>query len=71
LSARELIEMVTVNAARALHLGTMLGQLIPGSVADLAALPISGQLEQVYEEVIAYEGSISWMMVNGQSQDVS
>jgi aminodeoxyfutalosine deaminase len=53
-SAEEILQMVTVNPARALGQTKRLGQLSPGAHVDLVAVPFTGG--NVFEEIIAFEG---------------
>jgi imidazolonepropionase-like amidohydrolase len=57
--------MVTVNPARALRQENELGRIRPGFKADLIAVPCSGSAD-VFEQIIAFEGPVSWAMVNGE-----
>jgi aminodeoxyfutalosine deaminase len=66
LSARELIEMVTIRPARALKLERELGRIAPGYLADSISVPFKGPTSEVYEALIHNRGPIKWMMVNGQ-----
>jgi aminodeoxyfutalosine deaminase len=66
LSARDLIEMVTIRPARALKLERELGRIAPGYLADAIAIPYRGSKGDVYEAIIQNRGTIKWMMVNGQ-----
>jgi len=66
LSARELVEMVTLRPARALKLPRDLGRIAPGYLADSIAVPFKGPTSNVFEAIIQNRGPIQWMMVNGQ-----
>jgi aminodeoxyfutalosine deaminase len=66
LSARELLEMVTIRPARALKLGRELGKIAPGFLADAIALPFRGSTGDVFEAIIQNRGTVKWMMVNGK-----
>jgi cytosine/adenosine deaminase-related metal-dependent hydrolase len=66
LSARELLEMVTIRPARALKLEHGLGRIAPGYFADAIAIPFSGATDDVYEAIIQAKGPIKWMMINGK-----
>lgn len=66
LSAREVLEMITVNAADALGQGNKIGQIRPGFHADLIAIPGDGSSERVFESIVTFEQSVAWMMVNGE-----
>jgi cytosine/adenosine deaminase-related metal-dependent hydrolase len=61
----EILRMVTVNPARALHQEDGLGRIRPGFEADLVALPCSGSTD-VFEQIIACHRPVAWMMMNGK-----
>lgn len=63
-SAEEVLRMVTVNSARALHQENALGRVRQGFQADLVAVPFSGSTD-LFEQIIAFDGSVSWMIMNG------
>ncbi len=52
LRPREILEMATVNGARALGQGDAIGRLAPGCFADFIALPVRGSGDEVYEQII-------------------
>ncbi len=64
-SPDKILEMVTVNAARALHQGNALGRIRAGFRADLIAIPCSGD-GNIFEQIVAFDGPVDWMMVNGR-----
>jgi len=63
-SPEEILKMVTVNSAMALHQENMLGRIRPGFCADLIAVQCSED-ENAFEEILGFDGSIDWIMVNG------
>ena len=65
-SAEEILQMATVNPARALRSETVLGQIRPGFGADLIAVPCSDSTG-IFEEIIACDAPVSWLMVNGNT----
>jgi aminodeoxyfutalosine deaminase len=65
LSPDKLFEMVTLNAARALHQENALGRIRPAFQADLIAIP-RGSLANLFEEIVAFDGPVDWMMVDGK-----
>lgn len=65
LSAEDLLRTVTLNPARALGRSGQLGRIAPGALADLIALPVSGTVAEVHEEIVAHRQPIPWMMVDG------
>ena len=62
----QVLRMVTVNPARALRRKGQLGQILPGALADLIALPASGSLGTVHEEIVEHAAPVSWTMIDGQ-----
>ncbi|MDQ3621204.1 MAG: amidohydrolase family protein [Verrucomicrobiota bacterium] len=65
LSAEQLLQMVTVNAARAVHRPGQLGIISAGALADLIALPTSRNVAAIHEEVVRFDQPIPWMMIDG------
>jgi aminodeoxyfutalosine deaminase len=66
-SPEETFRMVTVNPACALQQEKELGGIRPGFKADLIAVPCSGSAD-VFEQIIAFAGPVSWAMVNGECE---
>jgi cytosine/adenosine deaminase-related metal-dependent hydrolase len=66
LTPEQLLRTITVNPARALRRRGQLGQITPGALADLIAVPISGNLATLHEEIVQYERPIPWLMIDGQ-----
>jgi cytosine/adenosine deaminase-related metal-dependent hydrolase len=65
LSPRELVEMVTLNAARALGMQGQIGEIAPGACADLIVLPAGGSSAETYETVCWASGPVMASMVTG------
>jgi aminodeoxyfutalosine deaminase len=65
-SPEEILQMVTVNSARALRQENALGQIRPGFGADLIAVPCSGSTD-IFEQIIACDAPVSWSMVTGNT----
>jgi cytosine/adenosine deaminase-related metal-dependent hydrolase len=65
LRAEELLRTITTNPARALRRENALGKIVPGALADLIAVPVSGPPERACEEIVAHTGAVPWMMVDG------
>lgn len=61
----KIVEMVTVNPARALRQLDSLGKIWRDFVADLIAIPITTSTS-IYEEIIAFDQPVSWSMIAGQ-----
>jgi len=65
ISPDEILKMVTVNPAMALHQENMIGRVRPGFCADLVAIPC-GRGADLFEEIVGFEGQLDWVMVNGK-----
>jgi len=63
-SPEQILQMATVNPARALRYENVLGQIRLGFCADLVAVPCSGSTN-VFQQIIAFGGRVPWVMVNG------
>jgi cytosine/adenosine deaminase-related metal-dependent hydrolase len=64
-SPEEILKMVTVNPATALHRQDMIGRVRPGFCADLIAVPC-GERDSPFEQIVEFDRSIDWVMVNGK-----
>src|SRR5438874_2732082 len=64
-SPERILEMVTVNPARALLQEKTLGKIRPGFLADMIALPFTKKADP-YETILNFAGGTSWMMVEGK-----
>jgi cytosine/adenosine deaminase-related metal-dependent hydrolase len=67
-SPRQVLEMTTVNGAAALGQEGKLGCITSGAAADLIALP--GSKGDLFENIVAFEGPVPWMMMDGAVADV-
>ena len=65
-SPREVLEMVTVNAALALGKPQLVGRIRTNCFADLIAIPCSGAVD-VFEQILAFDRPVDWMMVAGKT----
>jgi cytosine/adenosine deaminase-related metal-dependent hydrolase len=65
LTPQRIIEMVTVNPARALGRTEELGRIAPGACADLIALPC-GSSNDPYETILSHRGDVLASMVHGR-----
>ncbi|HEY8835051.1 MAG TPA: amidohydrolase family protein, partial [Chthoniobacterales bacterium] len=66
LSPREVVAMATLNGAQAIGQPDLLGKIQTGAYADLIALPDVPSAADVFEEIVAFEESVPWMMANGE-----
>ncbi|HEX8489980.1 MAG TPA: amidohydrolase family protein, partial [Chthoniobacterales bacterium] len=67
LSPREAVEMATVNAAHAIGKREVLGRIQPALYAELIAIPHADSAADVFENIVAFEETVPWMMVNGEA----
>jgi imidazolonepropionase-like amidohydrolase len=66
-SPKEIFQMVNVNPACALRCENALGKIRPGFGADLIAIPRSGSTD-IFEQIIAVNGPVNFVMVNGECE---
>src|SRR5207247_1639304 len=66
ISPREALTMATVNGAHAIGQADALGRIHPGFCADLIAVPSAGHRRRAFDDIVAFEGPIQWMMLDGQ-----
>jgi len=66
ISPREVWTMATINAARAIGQADSLGKISPGFQADLTAIPSTKAGRAIFDTIVAFEGTVPWMMVNGE-----
>lgn len=71
ISPREVLTMATVNGAQALGQSASLGKIHPGYLADLIAIPSAQAGNDAFETIVAFNGAVPWMMVNGEVSRVS
>jgi 5-methylthioadenosine/S-adenosylhomocysteine deaminase len=66
ITAEACVNMVTQNAALALGLQQQVGSLEPGKSADLITLPCSEVGGDVAEQIVAHQGDVDAVMINGE-----
>jgi len=65
-SLQTILQMATLNAARALGLRSQVGELAPKAFADLIAILFGGKPAGVYDAILAHRGPITASMVDGR-----
>jgi cytosine/adenosine deaminase-related metal-dependent hydrolase len=65
LSATEILRLATVNGARALGLAGQVGELRPGALADVIAVPFHGDPTNAAEAVVNHHGDAAGVMIGG------
>jgi cytosine/adenosine deaminase-related metal-dependent hydrolase len=66
ISPAELLDMVTVNGARALGLAGKIGELSSGAFADLIAIPFCGKFRTLPEAVLQHTGAVAASLIEGR-----
>lgn len=66
LTGEQLLRTITTNPARALQRRGQIGQIAPGAFADLIAVPLTHNVADIHEEIVAFDRPIPWMMIDGQ-----
>lgn len=61
-----IVEMATRNGARALGWQGRIGELLPGSQADLAAIPFGGEVAEWAAAVVHHSGDVMVSMIDGE-----
>lgn len=65
LSPKRILQMATLNGARALGMTRQIGELSSRSFADLIAIPYSGKFPSVHSAVLEHKGNVSMSMIDG------
>jgi cytosine/adenosine deaminase-related metal-dependent hydrolase len=67
-TSREVLEMCTLNGAKALKQSGQLGEISPGSLADLVAFPYEDGVPEAdpYAQVVQTHGKPGLLLVNGR-----
>ena len=66
ISPETILQMATVNGARALGLAGKIGELSKNSFADLIALPYAGKFSRADEALLAHTGNVAASMIEGR-----
>jgi 5-methylthioadenosine/S-adenosylhomocysteine deaminase len=66
LPPKAILEMATLNGARALGMAGKIGALEQGGFADLIAIPCNGKMADSYDHVIHHAGSVTGSLIGGQ-----
>jgi aminodeoxyfutalosine deaminase len=62
----EIVRLATQNGARALGLQGGVGEIAPGSYADVIMIPYSGKMEEAESAVVQHRGDVTGTMIEGQ-----
>ncbi|MEO7676458.1 MAG: amidohydrolase family protein [Verrucomicrobiota bacterium] len=64
-SAEKILQMATINGARALGMQKQIGELTPNAFADLIALRFSGKISEAHEAVLQHKGEVLASIIDG------
>jgi cytosine/adenosine deaminase-related metal-dependent hydrolase len=65
-AAKTILQMATVNGARALGLAGQVGEISKGAFADLIAIPFAGKTADVHKATVHYQGDVTASLVDGE-----
>jgi len=63
---KKIVQMATLNGARALGLAGQAGELSAGAFADMIALPYAGKNAGAWEALVNFRGNVAASMIDGQ-----
>lgn len=66
-SPQQIIEMATINGAKAVNMSGKIGELAPGTNADLIGIPFEERVENVYETIVNFSGNILFSLIDGEA----
>ena len=66
IDCEDILQLATLNGAKALGLEREIGQLRVGGRADLASIPFSGKMPEVPEMILYHQGSVGMTMIAGK-----
>ena len=62
----DVLNLVTLNPARALKKAGQLGELTTGACADIISIPFSGPVAKAVDHVVHFSGDVAASMIDGQ-----
>jgi aminodeoxyfutalosine deaminase len=65
-SPQEILQMATINGARALGLAGQTGEFSKNAFADLIAIPFDGKIDDAYEAVLTHTGNVNASLIDGR-----
>jgi cytosine/adenosine deaminase-related metal-dependent hydrolase len=65
-SPENILQMATLNGARALGMTKQIGELSENAFADLIAIPYEGKMTDIYETVLHHADHVAATMIDGQ-----
>lgn len=65
-SPEKILEMATVNGARALGMSGQAGEISQKALADLIVIPFAGKANDVHEAAVKHEGDVTASLIDGE-----
>jgi len=62
----DILQMATENGAKALGMEGELGQIKNDFIANIAALPFSGNMQQVFDAILYHQGPVGMLLIEGK-----
>lgn len=63
---KRILEMVTINPAKALKMSRKIGSITPGAYADLIAIKYNGSIEDAYTAVVNHGSKVDLSIIAGE-----
>jgi cytosine/adenosine deaminase-related metal-dependent hydrolase len=65
-SPETILQMATINGARALGMAGQVGEISEKSLADLIAIPFDGKLANASEAAVHHSGDVAASVIDGE-----
>jgi cytosine/adenosine deaminase-related metal-dependent hydrolase len=65
-SPEKILQMATINGARALGMAGEAGEISKNSLADLIAIPFAGNTRDAFAAAVNYQGNVSATLIDGE-----
>jgi aminodeoxyfutalosine deaminase len=66
LASKKIVQMATVNGARALGLAGEVGEISPGAFADLISVPFAGKTADAWAALVNHRGNVAASIIDGR-----
>jgi cytosine/adenosine deaminase-related metal-dependent hydrolase len=66
LAPETILKMATINGARALNMARQVGEISEKSLADLIAIPFTGNISEAENAIMHHRGNVAASMINGE-----
>lgn len=66
ISPEDILQMATINGAKALGMAGQIGEVSENVLADVIAVPFAGKIADIYDAVVHHASTVSVSMIDGQ-----